>query len=110
MVKKKKPQLKSNVQRGFATTSVPKRETPTTNERTNDAVASGATKQREAAESSHPHSHPGGQMTAVATKMTDSHKSKGPTGGEDAFDPEAEELQALQNVVQQVYPLSLIHI
>ena len=104
MVKKKKPQLKSNVQRGFATTSVPKRETPTTNERTNDAVASGTTKQREAAESSHPHSHPDGQMTAVATKTTDSHKSKGPTGGEDAFDPEAEELQALQNVVQQVYP------
>ena len=87
MAKKKKLQLKSNVQRGFATTSQPKREAPP----------------KEAPQAAEAASKTPDETPSAASQSTAPLVPK-EAPSSDAFDPEAEELQALQNLVQLVYP------
>ena len=87
MAKKKKLQLKSNVQRGFATTSQPKREAPP----------------KEAPQAAEAASKTPDETPSAASQSTAPPVPK-EAPSSDAFDPEAEELQALQNLVQLVYP------
>lgn len=82
MAKKKKPQLKASVPRGFATTSVPKREAP----QASDLQEKEKEKETEQAQERVPEPRAPPHETA------------------DAFDPKAAEEQALQELVEAVQP------
>lgn len=94
MAKKKRPQLKATVQRGFATTSVPKRHTNT--EEKPDAEISAST-----APKTEPTSHGEDVAPHVEAPPSDAGADEPNT---DQFSPEEEELQALKNLVQLIYP------
>ncbi|WFD18140.1 RNA helicase [Malassezia caprae] len=90
MAKKKRPQLKATVQRGFATTSLPKKQ----------------------AAPDEPVQAPSEPQAPVASAETSlEHTDAAPSdplaveeGGRGAYCPEEEEMQALKNLVQLVYP------
>jgi len=93
MAKKKKPQLKATVQRGFATTSVPKKQTE-------------PDLQKQAPAPSTPKAELVSNAQAASGHAEAVH-SDAPTEnetGHSEYCPEEEEWQALKNLVQLVYP------
>ncbi|KAL4400189.1 RNA helicase [Malassezia pachydermatis] len=101
MAKKKKLQLKSNVQRGFATTSVPKRDTgKTTDTKADDSAPSAAATSSSTVAEVASHA---AEIDAAMQDPSPADASQDKSTG-DTYDPEAEEIQALQNLVEMIYP------
>jgi len=88
MVKKKRPQLKATVQRGFATTSLPKKQTAP-----DERAPAPSTPQVPAASAEPAHTE-----AAPSDSLAEDEGERG------EYCPEEEELQALKNLVQLVYP------
>lgn len=98
MGKKKRPQLKANVERGFATTSVPKKQPTNDVQAQAQAPTEARAAQAEAAGAAiaAPHARPDEATKEVDMTEEDHERSE--------YFPEEEESQALKNLVQLVYP------